>query len=163
MQGAVDNSKTKYPKGSHHKNMVWKIRRGSRDNASNSSAAAKVYLKGSDAGSHSSRTSSGRSQSDQRYQSTTKSGESGGRSVNSSSRQSEGSDHHSATTGSSGSSVHVSKSSAGGRRSLQHSVDNRTPIRSPAEKSVQFKEIYIRDYERIVGDNPSCSSGPPIG
>lgn len=33
----------------------------------------------------------------------------------------------------------------------------------PHEKSVRFNEIHIRDYERTVGDNPSCSSGPPIG
>jgi len=33
----------------------------------------------------------------------------------------------------------------------------------PAQKSVRFHGIEIRDYERVVGDNPSCSSGPPIG
>lgn len=32
----------------------------------------------------------------------------------------------------------------------------------PQEKGVRFSEIQIRDYERVVGDNPSCSSGPPI-
>lgn len=31
------------------------------------------------------------------------------------------------------------------------------------DKNVRFSDIYIRDYERSVGDNPSCSSGPPIG
>lgn len=30
-------------------------------------------------------------------------------------------------------------------------------------KSVRFNDIQIRYYERTVGDNPSCSSGPPIG
>mmetsp|Transcript_15955 Transcript_15955/g.39113 ORF Transcript_15955/g.39113 Transcript_15955/m.39113 type:complete len:560 (+) Transcript_15955:110-1789(+) len=29
-------------------------------------------------------------------------------------------------------------------------------------KAVRFNDIQIRDYERTVGDNPSCSSGPPI-
>jgi hypothetical protein len=33
----------------------------------------------------------------------------------------------------------------------------------PAEKNVRFADIHIRDYERVVGDNPSCSSGPPVG
>jgi hypothetical protein len=28
--------------------------------------------------------------------------------------------------------------------------------------SVQFSNVEIREYERVVGDNPSCSSGPPI-
>lgn len=27
---------------------------------------------------------------------------------------------------------------------------------------VRFKTIEVREYERIVGDNPSCSKGPPI-
>jgi hypothetical protein len=25
-----------------------------------------------------------------------------------------------------------------------------------------FQEVYIREFERILGDNPSCSSGAPI-
>ena len=29
-------------------------------------------------------------------------------------------------------------------------------------QSVLFKVIEIREYERTVGDNPSCSSGPPV-
>jgi len=32
----------------------------------------------------------------------------------------------------------------------------------PAVKNVEFKEIEVREYERTVGDNPSCSSGPPL-
>lgn len=28
---------------------------------------------------------------------------------------------------------------------------------------VQFNSVEIRDYERILGDNPSCSSGAPVG
>lgn len=27
---------------------------------------------------------------------------------------------------------------------------------------IKFKNIEIREYERTIGDNPSCSSGPPI-
>eukprot|EP00980_Cylindrotheca_fusiformis_P007220 scaffold1525_cov142-Cylindrotheca_fusiformis.AAC.20 len=30
-------------------------------------------------------------------------------------------------------------------------------------KAVRFYLIYIREYERTLGDNPSCSSGPPVG
>jgi excinuclease UvrABC ATPase subunit len=30
------------------------------------------------------------------------------------------------------------------------------------KKSLKFKDIIIREYERTLGDNPSCSSGPPM-
>lgn len=29
-------------------------------------------------------------------------------------------------------------------------------------KQVVLKDIQIREYARTIGDNPSCSSGPPI-
>ena len=29
-------------------------------------------------------------------------------------------------------------------------------------KIVTFQHVYIREYERTVGDNPSCSSGAPV-
>ena len=29
--------------------------------------------------------------------------------------------------------------------------------------NVRFLEVRIREFERIIGDNPSCSSGAPIG
>ncbi len=28
--------------------------------------------------------------------------------------------------------------------------------------NIQFKNVGIREYARTVGDNPSCSSGPPV-
>ena len=34
--------------------------------------------------------------------------------------------------------------------------------RSKDRLSLQFDKIKIREYSRTVGDNPSCSSGPPI-
>jgi hypothetical protein len=30
------------------------------------------------------------------------------------------------------------------------------------EKQVSWDTIEIREYKRTVGDNPSCSSGPPL-
>lgn len=30
-------------------------------------------------------------------------------------------------------------------------------------KNVRFSIIQVREFERILGDNPSCSSGAPIG
>jgi hypothetical protein len=30
------------------------------------------------------------------------------------------------------------------------------------KKKFRFNAIQIRDYERIVGDNPSCTTGPPL-
>jgi hypothetical protein len=30
------------------------------------------------------------------------------------------------------------------------------------EQKLQFKSVVIREYARTVGDNPSCSSGPPV-
>jgi hypothetical protein len=58
------------------------------------------------------------------------------------------------------------RNSQGGRASPQsgslsrssHSQSHSQPV-----KAVWFSEIHIRHYERVVGDNPSCSAGPPIG
>ena len=33
---------------------------------------------------------------------------------------------------------------------------------SSSSKGIQFHQIEIREYERTLGDNPSCSSGPPM-
>eukprot|EP00934_Nitzschia_sp_Nitz4_P009197 Nitzschia sp. Nitz4//scaffold75_size92586//53602//55203//NITZ4_004858-RA/size92586-augustus-gene-0.81-mRNA-1//1//CDS//3329557714//9187//frame0 len=41
--------------------------------------------------------------------------------------------------------------------SFKSSDSNATP------KSVSFSIVEIRDYERTISDNPSCSSGPPVG
>jgi len=31
------------------------------------------------------------------------------------------------------------------------------------KKTIKFSNIQIREYERVVADNPSCTSGPPVG
>lgn len=51
------------------------------------------------------------------------------------------------------------------RRSLKESLQYITKksenlIRS--KKSVSFKNLEIREYRRVLGDNPSCSAGPPM-
>lgn len=33
---------------------------------------------------------------------------------------------------------------------------------SRSQEHIQFKSVVIREYARTVGDNPSCSSGPPV-
>ena len=33
----------------------------------------------------------------------------------------------------------------------------------PRPLNVRFQIVQIREFERIIGDNPSCSSGAPIG
>lgn len=35
--------------------------------------------------------------------------------------------------------------------------------RPPIKKGVSFGQIRVREFDRTVVDNPSCSSGPPIG
>jgi hypothetical protein len=37
-----------------------------------------------------------------------------------------------------------------------------TTTSTTTKKSVRFNAIQIRDYERVVGDNPSCTAGPPL-
>lgn len=48
-------------------------------------------------------------------------------------------------------------------RASSQSSGEKSASSSPQEKQVRFSEIHVRDYERVVGDNPSCSAGPPIG
>jgi hypothetical protein len=42
------------------------------------------------------------------------------------------------------------------------SESNDAPKESDDAKQVVLKDIQIREYARTIGDNPSCSSGPPI-
>ena len=55
------------------------------------------------------------------------------------------------------------------RRTLDESLhstygsdDEMISSRSKRSHSLQFDKISIREYSRTVGDNPSCSSGPPV-
>jgi hypothetical protein len=57
---------------------------------------------------------------------------------------------------------------------ILHSFQTKLPVRStsltvsgipgarPKKKSLVWKNIEIRQYERVCGDNPSCSSGVPL-
>jgi hypothetical protein len=29
-------------------------------------------------------------------------------------------------------------------------------------RKVRFRHVQVREFERIIGDNPSCSSGAPV-
>ena len=46
--------------------------------------------------------------------------------------------------------------------SERSSADSRSNFEEP-KKRVHFASIFVRDYERVVGDNPSCTIGPPVG
>jgi hypothetical protein len=43
-----------------------------------------------------------------------------------------------------------------------HSAYGSESSHNGERNSLQFKNIVIREYARTVGDNPSCSSGPPL-
>ena len=87
-----------------------------------------------------------------------------------------GSSHPSTRTSSSSSSlITPNRSSVADNESIRTMSTNRSSssslssgpegskLRKNKKKSVKFHEIHIRDYERTISDNPSCSSGPPIG
>ena len=61
----------------------------------------------------------------------------------------------------------LSQSAASGDFSAQSKGQSSQASGRPSSalhtKSVRFSEVHVRDYERVVGDNPSCSSGPPMG
>ncbi|CAJ1946310.1 unnamed protein product [Cylindrotheca closterium] len=71
--------------------------------------------------------------------------------------------HHSDRATMNSGSKSKGASSAGIQISVARSAPSKESTKTgPKRKSVRFTDIQIRDYERTVGDNPSCSSGPPI-
>lgn len=69
------------------------------------------------------------------------------------------------TTNTTGSHPHMSGPAPASMRNLQHCQQQPPPLNSSRRcrsQSVLFTAIEIREYARTVGDNPSCSSGPPI-
>ena len=174
----------KNTKNSKQKNMVWKMkRRSSREQAKEASSLIREHLNNSSkiksctkrefdhSSQNSSQTSSSINCCDQstlRDQSTRSGRSIGSRSGNirfSGNSRGSGSsagrgietpagEQDSCTSGS-----NISRASSA--RASQRSKTSQLSL--PIGKAVCFSEIHIRDYERVVGDNPSCSAGPPIG
>jgi hypothetical protein len=69
-------------------------------------------------------------------------------------RNAHSNDYVSSTDGSS--TVHPLSQSQNSERSAQ------SGSQICVQKRVRFNAIHVRDYERIVGDNPSCTTGPPL-
>jgi hypothetical protein len=69
------------------------------------------------------------------------------------------SEHNITSTTSSGVS---SKAPGSASKSPKRKKPQQIVKSKPQGKVVRFDVVYTRDYERIVGDNPECSSGPPI-
>ena len=38
----------------------------------------------------------------------------------------------------------------------------RTATNNPRKPVVRFQNVKVREYERVIGDNPSCSRGAPV-
>ena len=72
------------------------------------------------------------------------------------------SDSASGSKGSKGSKGSRSRQSEPQSVPNRHNSQSANGSRSRQGKLVRFDNIYIRHYPRIVGDNPSCSDGPPI-
>jgi hypothetical protein len=172
--------------------MVWKIRRYSKDNNNVPAVRGPVLLKsclkkGSDERSKASTISSkknsdynsGRDQSTARSNGSRSegsrsygSGSLGSKSINSRltdpssqnpGRQAAGSSEQPSVTSSSADGSQESKGSS--RKSVRAAshTNQLLSASSHPERLVRFHDIHIRDYERVVGDNPSCSAGPPVG
>lgn len=62
------------------------------------------------------------------------------------------------------SSLHSSEGgSTSGYKTCQSGSYGTCRSRQSAQKNVRFSQVHVREYERSLGDNPSCSSGAPIG
>jgi hypothetical protein len=164
----------------HPRNMVWKIRRNGRDpshgavaskNKGGQATTLKSCLKkDATADQHRGSVGSGSSGSSRKNCESTKSGGSrtGSRISNSSfhSKKDESrKDEPSCTSSSRSSNSSQSHSHSSSRQQNSAEIHTGSPQSSmyAGEKVVRFSEIQVREFERIVGDNPSCSAGPPIG
>jgi hypothetical protein len=75
----------------------------------------------------------------------------------------ESSEQPSVTSSSADGSQEESKASSKNSVRAASRASERSSASSYPEKVVRFHAIHVRDYERVVGDNPSCSAGPPVG
>ena len=75
-----------------------------------------------------------------------------------------GSSFHGTSTGPiSKTIVHLPKGCLKGQINKQsEDLLNKKSIESKHQKFVTFQFVFIREYERTIGDNPSCSRGAPI-
>ena len=164
----------------HPRNMVWKIRRSGRE-PSNGAVATNnkggqvkklksCLKKDSTANQHRGSVGSASSASSRKNCDSTKSGgiRTGSRISNSSfqSKKDESrKDEPSCTSSSRSSNSSQSHSQSSSRLQNSAEIHLGSPQSSmyTGEKVVRFSEIHVREFERIVGDNPSCSAGPPIG
>jgi len=71
-------------------------------------------------------------------------------------------EQHSVSSRSRGSESRKSETGQSTQTSERSCADSRSHVEE-TKKKVQFASIHIRDYERVVGDNPSCTIGPPVG
>jgi hypothetical protein len=59
-------------------------------------------------------------------------------------------------------SKHLSGSSSECSKTEDLTASRRTTV-TGGRKSVTFAYVKVQEYERLISDNPSCSSGAPIG
>ena len=59
-------------------------------------------------------------------------------------------------------SRHSASRASQGSASRNGSVTTSATPKSQRTPKVQFKHVQVREFERVIGDNPSCSSGAPV-
>jgi hypothetical protein len=56
----------------------------------------------------------------------------------------------------------VASTQSASRSYVDDDISTPLSISKKIQRSVMFSFVHIREFERILGDNPSCSSGAPI-